>query len=70
MILYITIKENDSLLFDIGFNTCNIEILQDLISQDFTFFHDQTGIIESKDEFIESVQNGLCKLPYKPVSHN
>ena len=63
--LYKTIKEKDSLLFDIGFNNCNIEILQDLISREFTFFHDQSGITKSKDAFIESVQNGLCKLPYK-----
>lgn len=65
--LFNAIKEKDSLLFDIGFNTCNIEILRDLISQEFTFYHDQSGITKSKDAFIESVQNGLCKLPYKPI---
>ena len=65
--LYRIIKEKDSLLFDIGFNTCNIEILQDLISQEFTFIHDQSGITKSKEAFIESVQNGLCKLPYKAI---
>ncbi|MGB6036311.1 MAG: nuclear transport factor 2 family protein [Cryomorphaceae bacterium] len=65
--LYKTIIEKDSLLFDIGFNNCNIEILQDIVSHDFTFFHDQSGITKSKDAFIESVQNGLCKLPYKPI---
>lgn len=63
--LFNTIKENDSLLFDVGFNTCNIEIFQDLISQEFTFFHDQSGVTESKEAFIESIRNGLCKLPYK-----
>lgn len=61
------IIESDSLLFDIGFNTCNIEILQELISQEFMFYHDQAGITESKDVFIESVQNGLCKLPYRAI---
>lgn len=65
--LFNTIKKNDSLLFDVGFNTCNIEILQNLISQEFTFFHDQSGITKTKDAFIESVQNGLCKLPYKAI---
>jgi len=65
--LYKAIQEKDSLLFDIGFNTCNIEMLQNLISQEFTFFHDQSGITRSKDAFIKSVQNGLCKLPYKPI---
>jgi CubicO group peptidase (beta-lactamase class C family) len=65
--LYKTIKEKDSLLFDIGFNTCNIEILQELISDEFVFFHDQSGMTKSKDAFVESVQNGLCKLPYKAI---
>ncbi len=65
--LYKTIKENDSLLFDIGFNNCNIEILQGLISSEFRFFHDQSGITKSKEAFIESVQNGLCKLTYKAI---
>ena len=65
--IFKTIKENDSLLFNVGFNTCNIDILQDLIGQEFTFYHDQAGVIESKDVFIESVQNGICKLPYKAV---
>jgi CubicO group peptidase (beta-lactamase class C family) len=65
--LYKTIHENDSLLFDIGFNTCNIQILQDLIGQEFSFYHDQSGITNSKEAFIESVQNGLCKLPYKAI---
>ncbi len=65
--LHKTIKEKDSLLFDIGFNTCDLEMLKDLISQEFTFFHDQSGITNSKDEFIENVRNGLCKLHYKPI---
>ena len=65
--LYTTIKENDSLLFDVGFNTCNIDIFQELVSQEFIFYHDQTGITESKEAFIESIGNGLCKLPYKAL---
>lgn len=65
--LYKTIKEKDSLLFNIGFNTCNIEILKGLISQEFTFYHDQSGITKSKDAFIENVKHGLCKLPYKAI---
>lgn len=65
--LYAEIKNADSLLFDIGFNTCNSEILNDLISDDFSFYHDQSGITHSKEAFIVSVKNGLCKLPYKAV---
>lgn len=60
-----TIQEKDSLLFELGFNSCNTKILQELVSENFTFYHDQAGVIQSKDAFIESIQNGLCQLPYK-----
>ena len=63
--LFNIIQKNDSLLFDVGFNTCNIDILKGLISEKFTFYHDKSGITESKVAFIENVKNGLCKLPYK-----
>lgn len=61
--LYKSISKSDSLVFDIGFNTCDIEVLQDLISDEFVFFHDQGGITSSKEAFLESIQ-GICGLPY------
>jgi CubicO group peptidase (beta-lactamase class C family) len=64
--LYKTIKEKDSLLFTIGFNTCDITQFKKLLHDDFEFYHDQGGITSSKSEFIKSIQNGLCKLNYKP----
>ncbi len=65
--IYQSIANCDSLLFSVGFNTCDIDILEELISSDFTFFHDQAGITESKSAFIEGIENGLCKLPYKAI---
>lgn len=65
--LYTEVKTVDSLLFDIGFNSCNSEVLDNLISDNFIFYHDQSGITNSKEAFIESVRNGLCKLPYKAI---
>lgn len=64
--LYITIKEKDSLLFNLGFNNCDIAQFKDLISENFEFYHDKSGITNSKSEFIQSIENGLCKLNYKP----
>ncbi|HBZ68077.1 MAG TPA: serine hydrolase [Bacteroidales bacterium] len=64
--LYKTIKGNDSLLFNIGFNTCDITQFENLVSENFEFYHDKTGITSSKSAFIESIRNGLCKLSYKP----
>ena len=64
--LHKIILEKDSLLFEVGFNTCNIHQFEQLISDELRFFHDKGGITKSKQEFIENIENGLCKLPYKP----
>ena len=64
--LYQAIKEKDSLLFQIGFNTCNIRQFENLVSEHFEFYHDQSGITPSKQAFISGIQNHLCKLPYQP----
>lgn len=64
--LYKTIKEKDSLLFNIGYNNCDITQFKKLVSDNFEFYHDQGGITNSKSEFIQSIENGLCKLDYKP----
>lgn len=63
--LYTRLKTNDSLLFNIGFNTCDRSQFENLISTDFEFYHDEGGITGGKQAFIASVQNGICKSPYK-----
>ena len=60
--LYKTIKEKDSLLFNIGFNNCDITQFKKLVSDNFGFYHDQGGITNSKSEFIQSIENGNWKL--------
>jgi len=64
--LYQIIKEKDSLLFNLGFNNCDISQFENLVSEKFEFFHDQSGITDSKSAFINSIKNGLCKLNFKP----
>lgn len=64
--LYQVIKEKDSLLFNIGFNTCDITQFKKLVGESFEFYHDQAGVTKSKSEFILGIENGLCKLDYKP----
>ncbi len=55
-----TLKTKDSLIFHIGFVSCELEGYADLLSQDFEFYHDQSGITESYEAFIETTKNGLC----------
>lgn len=64
--LYRTIKEKDSLLFNLGYNKCDITQFENLVSDDFEFYHDKGGITKSKSVFVEGIKNGLCKLDYKP----
>lgn len=64
--LYKVLKTTDSLLFNIGFNTCDIRQFEDIVSDNFEFYHDKAGLTLSKQAFIASIKDGLCKLPYKP----
>jgi hypothetical protein len=64
--LYKTLKTNDSLLFDVGYNTCDIAQFENLVSDTFEFYHDEAGMMPSKAAFIASIKDGLCKLSYKP----
>ena len=59
------IYSKDSLLFTVGFNTCNLAPFQELVSTDCEFFHDQSGFTTSKEAFIAQIENGLCKMNYK-----
>ncbi len=63
--LYKTLKKQDSLLFDVGFNTCSIPAFETLVSDNFEFYHDQAGMMLSKAAFINSVKNNVCGLNYK-----
>lgn len=55
----------DSLLFSVGFNTCDLNPFRELVSEDFEFYHDQSGYGNSKQKFMDQIENGLCKLNYK-----
>lgn len=58
--VYKTLKANDSLLFERSFNKCETQYLERLISEDFEFYHDISGIENSKSDFIKTMQNGIC----------
>ena len=58
--LYKLIKEKDSLLFTIGFNTCDIKQFENLVSESFEFYHDQGGLSNSKKDILEGTKKYIC----------
>lgn len=58
--LLAVLKEKDSLLFDSAFNSCGIEILNSIFTEDFEFYHDKGGMTEGRNNFVESIAEG-CK---------
>lgn len=58
------LKSQDSLMFNVGFNQCDTTILRRLSSKDFEFYHDQSGITDNQDAFVQSMIS-ICNLEYK-----
>jgi hypothetical protein len=61
--LFKTIKAKDDLLFNVGFNKCDISQFERLVSDNFEFYHDKSGATVSKAAFIKTLKEGLCKSP-------
>ncbi|HFK5566363.1 TPA: serine hydrolase [Elizabethkingia anophelis] len=60
--LYKAIMAKDSLLFSVGFNTCNLEQTERLLKEPFEFYHDKTGLADKK-KFLTDLRNNLCSTP-------
>lgn len=63
--LFKTLQENDRLLFEEGFNKCDISQFEKLISEDLEFYHDQSGVMTSKKQFMDNTKNVLCKKGFE-----
>ena len=57
--LYKTILSKDSLIFDVGFNHCDIKQFEILLSDNLKFYHDKDGISD-KAKFIADLKRGIC----------
>jgi CubicO group peptidase (beta-lactamase class C family) len=58
--LFKAIAAKDSLLFDIGFNACDMSGFDFAVSNNFEFYHDKSGILKGKETFIQAFKNNLC----------
>ncbi|QQU02369.1 serine hydrolase [Myroides odoratus] len=57
--LFLELKAQDSLLFDVGFNNCDIKQFENLLSDNLKFYHDKDGI-SGKEKFLIDLKNGIC----------
>lgn len=58
--LFLRLKQQDSLLFHLVFEQCDIQGVRQLLDTDFEFYHDRGG--ESKDinSFLASIENSCA----------
>jgi CubicO group peptidase (beta-lactamase class C family) len=65
--LFETLYEADRLLFEEGFNNCDLDLVEQLISDDFEFYHDINGV-QDKAMFLKTFKESLCSTPdRKPI---
>jgi hypothetical protein len=58
--LFKILKAKDSLFFEVGFNKCNLNVFKELLPERFEFYHDKDGIINSREEFINTLEKNIC----------
>jgi CubicO group peptidase (beta-lactamase class C family) len=62
--LFKTLKKQDSIFFERGFNQCDLEYLDNHIANDLKFYHDQSGF-QDKKSFFENTKKYICSNPDK-----
>lgn len=60
----IQILKQDSLFWH-GYNTCDIKLQSQLISDDIEFYHDKGGVTLGKAAMIASIKNNLCSSTFR-----
>ena len=66
-ILFKQLEKMDKIVFEEGFNKCNLEGLDKAIHQDIEFYHDVGGI-QNKEGFMNSMESNICSSPNrKPI---
>lgn len=66
--LFLQLKALDSLLFERGFNECDMSVFEAHTSEDLEFYHDQGGVSTTRKEFLNDVKQNICSsLEQKPI---
>ena len=59
MSLYDTIVAMDS-TWENAYNNCKLEVMEEIISEDLEFYHDQGGLLTSKQKLNDALKNNIC----------
>jgi len=57
--LYNTIVQMDSMFFD-AYNNCDLDKQAEIYSDSIEFFHDQGGLMTSKQELLDGTEKNIC----------
>src|SRR6266849_1368233 len=57
--LFRTIAALDTAVFD-AYNRCDLEKFGTFFTDDLEFYHDQTGLMRSRQSVVEAVKNNIC----------
>ena len=57
--LYKTVAALDSQLYN-AYNSCNLDKLGSMVSEDLEFYHDKTGLAVGRKPFVEAIKNNIC----------
>lgn len=65
--LFIALQRQDSLLFERGFNRCDLDYLAGVVADELRFYHDQSGV-QDRADFLENTRRYICANPdLKPI---
>jgi Domain of unknown function (DUF4440) len=60
--LYLQMKKLDSIVFDLGFNNCDLKSLETVLAEDLEFYHDVGGT-QDKAAFLDAMAKNICGNP-------
>ena len=65
--LYQSFIKKDSILFDAGFNNCDLVAIEKVLAEDLEFYHDVGGL-QDKAMFMKAMKENICSSPdRKPI---
>ncbi|WP_430908065.1 nuclear transport factor 2 family protein [Maribacter sp. 2-571] len=59
--LYQTLMQQDSILFEAAFDTCDVATLEGIFTEDFEFYHDKGGLSEGRAMFLGPMRENCEK---------